>query len=256
MKNNTSFPDSVVKKYGVKICRVASQYGVMPAEVKRDPENYWIFPNGKPMSMKTRRKILKRDWEKKRNNRAYVKTFPSPRRIFVKKSKKKNCVDIYELGEPVGITISGGEGTIKMAAGGITSFPVNTCGDNGIPETITPLSKLSKRVLKEAESGKTDAVLNILRHQGVSLPGSVKVSGVNGYFKKKQNAESLEKTIKNQAVKVLNLKTEGIRLPGERPPMEIRDVEDEKPINSEIFFFMVGLAIGAILTFILCTWRA
>jgi hypothetical protein len=198
--------------------------------------------------------ILKRDWEKKVKNKASIKIFPSPRRIFIKKSKKKNCVDIYELGETKGITISGGKGTIKMAEGGITSFSVNPCGDNGIPETITPLSKLSKRVLKEAESGKTDAVLNVLRHQGVSLPGSVKVSGVNGYFKKKQNAESLEKTIKNQAVKVLNLKTEGIRLPGERPPMEIRDVKDEKPLSKETVWFIFGYAIGVLVTYFVCTW--
>ena len=205
MKNNTPFTSETVKKYGLRICRVASQYGVMPADVKRDPENYWVHSDGRPMSMRTRRMILKRDWEKKVKNKASIKIFPSPRRIFVKKSKKKNCVDIYELGETKGITISGGKGTIKMAEGGITSFSVNTCG-------------------------------------------------VNGYFKKKQNAESLEKTIKNQAVKVLNLKTEGIRLPGERPPMEIRDVKDEKPLSKETVWFIFGYAIGVLVTYFVCTW--
>lgn len=138
MKNNTVFSDSVVKKYGIRICRVAQQFQVRPEDVKRDPENYWVYPDGKPISMYMRRVILEREYRRK----------------------------------------------------------------------------------------------------------------------KKENAESLEITIRKQANKVLNLKTEGVRLPGERPPMEIRDVKDEKPINSEMFFFMVGLAIGAILTFILCTWRA
>jgi len=137
MKNDTPFTDETVKKYGLRICRVASQYGVMPAEVKRDPENYWIFPDGRPMSMATRRMILKRDVRRK----------------------------------------------------------------------------------------------------------------------KKENAESLEKTIKNQAVKVLNLKTEGKRLPGERPPMEVRDVEDEKSLSKETVWFMFGYAIGALMTYFVCTWR-
>jgi len=61
-----------------------------------------------------------------KKNKTTIKCGPEPLRYYIKKSKKKGCVDIYALGEVEGVVISGGKKAVKFYEPG-TPIKVRQC---------------------------------------------------------------------------------------------------------------------------------